>query len=135
MRISDWSSDVCSSDLAERFLDGKMSLKELGERSRPFHKKIRKQLLKDYVLFPLLTFWNAPRVLLGNLIANLIRNLWSYAIIFCGHFPEGTAVFSEADSENETRGDWCYPQLRGSAKIQGTRAFHVHSAHFTHQHE
>src|SRR3546814_12427929 len=76
MRISDWSSDVCSSDLAERFLDGKMSLKELGERSRPFHKKIRKQLLKDYVLFPLLTFWNAPRVLLGNLIANLIRNLW-----------------------------------------------------------
>src|SRR3546814_49738 len=82
---------------AERFLDGKMSLKELGERSRPFHKKIRKQLLKDYVLFPLLTFWNAPRVLLGNLIANLIRNLWSYAIIFCGHFPEGTAVFSEAE--------------------------------------
>src|SRR3546814_20036777 len=105
MRISDWSSDVCSSDL----------------------------LLKDYVLFPLLTFWNAPRVLLGNLIANLIRNLWSYAIIFCGHFPEGTAVFSEADSENETRGDWYYRQLCGSANIEGSRAFHVLSGHLSHQ--
>src|SRR3546814_17963116 len=102
-----------------------MSLKELGERSRPFHKKIRKQLLKDYVLFPLLTFWTAPRVLLGRLIANLIRYLWSYAIIFCGHFPEGTALFSEADSENHTHGDWYYRQLGGSANIECRPEFHM----------
>src|SRR3546814_20322322 len=80
---------------AERFLDGKMSLKELGERSRPFHKTLRKQLLKDSVLFPLLTFWNSPRVLLGNLIANLIRTLLSYAILSSGHFPGATPLFTE----------------------------------------
>src|SRR3546814_18544459 len=67
---------------AERFLDGKMSLKELGERSRPFHKKIRKQLLKDYVLFPLLTFWNAPRVRsadrrVGKECVSTCRSRWS----------------------------------------------------------
>jgi len=118
---------------AERFVSGEMSFKELRARSKPFYKKIRRQLFKDYVLFPLLTFWNAPRVLLANLLANLIRNLWSYAIIFCGHFPEGTQVFSEADSENETRGDWYYRQLCGSANIEGSRAFHILSGHLSHQ--
>ncbi|HET8882163.1 MAG TPA: acyl-CoA desaturase [Solimonas sp.] len=118
---------------AERLLDGRMSWQEFKARSKPFHKKIRKQLIKDYVLFPLLTFWNAPRVLLANLLANLIRNLWSYAIIFCGHFPEGTQVFSEADSEHETRGDWYYRQLCGSANIEGGRAFHILSGHLSHQ--
>ena len=28
-----------------------------------------------------------PFVFTGNLTANLIRNVWSYMIIFCGHFP------------------------------------------------
>ena len=37
--------------------------------------------------------WRPP-----NLVANLIRNVWSYAIIFCGHFPDGVQVFTEARS-------------------------------------
>ena len=110
-----------------------MNLDELRTRSRPFHRKIRKQVVKDYVLFPLLTFWNAPRVLAGNLLANLIRNLWSYMIIFCGHFPEGTQVYSEAETENETRGDWYIRQLSGSANIEGGRWMHVLSGHLSHQ--
>ena len=118
---------------AERYLEGKMSLDELRTRSRPFYRKIRKQVVKDYLMFPLLTFWNAPRVLLGNFLANLIRNLWSYAIIFCGHFPEGTRVYSEQETRNETRGDWYLRQLGGSANIEGGRWMHVLSGHLSHQ--
>ncbi len=117
----------------ERLLNGTMSWQEFKARSKPFHRKIRKQLAKDYVLFPLLTFWNAPRVLLGNLLANLIRNLWSYAIIFCGHFPNGTEVFSEEETQNETRGDWYVRQIVGSANIEGSRTFHILSGHLSHQ--
>lgn len=117
----------------ERFLKGRMSLAELGARAKPFHRKIRRQLAKDYVLFPLLSFWNAPRVLLGNLLANLIRNLWSYAIIFCGHFPEGTEVFTAEQTRGETRGDWYYRQICGSANIEGGRLFHILSGHLSHQ--
>ena len=29
-----------------------------------------------------------PFVAAGNLTANLIRNMWAFMIIFCGHFPE-----------------------------------------------
>ena len=59
---------------------------------------------KDYVLWPLLAGpWFLP-VLLANLVANMMRNLWSYAIIFCGHFPDGAQVFTEAQIEGETRG-------------------------------
>jgi linoleoyl-CoA desaturase len=30
------------------------------------------------------------RTLTADVAANLIRNVWSYAIIFCGHFPDQT---------------------------------------------
>ena len=32
-----------------------------------------------------------PLTLAGNATANLARNLWSFTIIFCGHFPDGVA--------------------------------------------
>ena len=51
-------------------------------------------MLKDYVAFPLLAGPFAPFVFAGNLTANLIRNVWSYMIIFCGHFPDGTQEFT-----------------------------------------
>ena len=60
--------------------------------------KGRRQVLKDYVAFPLLAGPGAPFVLAGNAIANLARNLWSFMIIFCGHFPEGTHEFTEEET-------------------------------------
>ncbi len=51
-------------------------------------------MLKDYVAFPLLAGPFAPFVFTGNLTANLMRNVWSYMIIFCGHFPDGTQEFT-----------------------------------------
>lgn len=101
--------------------------------SGPFLKKMRKQLVKDYVLFPALALWNAPRVLLGNLAANGVRNLWSYAIIFCGHFPDGTRMYTEAETLNETRGEWYLRQMQGSANIEGGRLMHIMSGHLSHQ--
>ena len=69
-----------------RWFKGRMPKGELAGRAAPFLAKARSQLFKDYVLFPLIAFWNIPRVLLGNALANLIRSLWTNAIIFCGHF-------------------------------------------------
>ena len=66
-----------------------------------------------------------PFALAGNATANLVRNLWSFTIIFCGHFPEGTHEFTEEEAENETRGQWYYRQLLGSANLTGGRLFHI----------
>ena len=114
-------------------LKGKISRKELAEQMRPFLKKTAKQWFKDYLFFPALAFWNFPRVFVGNLAANLIRNIWSNVIIFCGHFPEGTRVYTLEETANETRGDWYLRQMQGSANIEGGRLLYIMSGHLSHQ--
>jgi fatty acid desaturase len=96
-------------------------------------KKARKQVLKDYVLWPLLAGpWFLP-VLIANMSANLLRNLWSYAIIFCGHFPDNVQVFTEAQIEGETRGGFYLRQVLGSCNITGGPLFHLMSGNLSHQ--
>ena len=55
----------------------------------------------------------------------MIRNVWSYAINFCGHFPDQTFTFTEEESADETRGGWYVRQLIGAANIDGGPMFHV----------
>src|SRR4029077_9923633 len=72
-------------------------------------------------------------VVLANLVANGIRNLSSYAIIFCGHFSAGSRVFTEDEVANETRGGWYVRQVLGSCNIEGGPLFHVMSGNLSHQ--
>jgi fatty acid desaturase len=96
-------------------------------------RKLRKQMGKDYILFPLLTGPQFITTLTANMAANLIRNVWSYAIIFCGHFPDGAEVFTEEQLENETSGEWYLRQLLGSANFTGNRLMHVMSGSLGYQ--
>ena len=57
--------------------------------------------------------------------ANVIRNLWTYVIIFCGHFPAGVHFFTKEEVEGETRARWYVRQLLGSCNIEGGPLFHV----------
>ncbi len=116
-----------------RWAKGRMPKGELAVRAAPFLRKARWQLYKDYVLFPLLAFWNWPRVLLGNALANLIRSLWTNAIIFCGHFTTHAQVFSKAEVANESRGAWYLRQIQGSSNLEGSRWFHIMTGHLSHQ--
>ena len=95
------------------------------ELAKGIWRKVRRQTLKDYVLFPALSgpFFAFP--LAGNATANLARNLWAFTIIFCGHFPEGTHEFSEEETADETRGEWYYRQVLGSANLSGGPLFHI----------
>ncbi|AIJ26240.1 fatty acid desaturase family protein [Amycolatopsis methanolica] len=105
-------------------------LKQMRERMA---RKAVKQVGKDYVLFPLLTGPLAPLTFLGNASANLTRNLWAFAIIFCGHFPSDVESFTEEETENETRGQWYLRQILGSANITGGPLFHILSGNLSHQ--
>jgi linoleoyl-CoA desaturase len=117
----------------DEVLRGRQSLSQLRERARPFLRKAAWQLGKDYVLFPALALWNAPRVAAGNLLANLVRNIWSFGVIFCGHFPEGVLMYTERQTENESRGAWYLRQMNGSANIEGGRILHLYTGHLSHQ--
>jgi fatty acid desaturase len=112
---------------------GKQSVAELVRRARPFLAKAGWQLFKDYAFYPALALGNAPRVALGNLLANGLRNLWTFAVIFCGHFPEGVHVYAQVETESESRGQWYVRQVKGSANIEGGPWFHVLTGHLSHQ--
>ncbi len=118
---------------AERMAAGRTSLGEKREMLRDIWSKVRAQTLKDYVLFPLLSGPSFPFVLAGNATANFARNLWAFTIIFCGHFPAGTYEFSVEEVEHETRGEWYYRQLLGSANLTGGKLFHVLAGNLSHQ--
>jgi fatty acid desaturase len=73
------------------------------------------------------------RTLAADALANLIRNVWAHAIIFCGHFPDQTYTFREEDVAHETRGGWYVRQLIGAANIDGSPLFHVISGNLGYQ--
>jgi fatty acid desaturase len=117
----------------DRIAAGETTLKEKRDILRGIWQKVRRQTLKDYVLFPGLSGPGFLFTLAGNATANLVRNLWSFTIIFCGHFPEGTQEFSEEETKDESRGQWYFRQLLGSANLEGGPVFHILSGNLSHQ--
>ncbi|BBZ34953.1 fatty acid desaturase family protein [Mycolicibacterium confluentis] len=117
----------------ERIRSGEISVADKREVLREIWAKTSKQTLKDYVAFPLLAGPFAPLVFAGNMSANLMRNVWAYMIIFCGHFPEGTQEFTVEETKAETRGQWYFRQILGSANLTGGRLFHILSGNLSFQ--
>ncbi len=117
----------------ENLISGRTKWEDVSEFAKLIRHKAKRQALKDYVVFPALGGPLFPVILAGNVTANLIRNLWTFSIIFCGHFPDGVALFEQDEVEGETRGQWYLRQMLGSANITGGRTFHVLSGNLSHQ--
>ena len=103
------------------------------ELLRGFAAKASRQMTKDYVLWPTLAGPRFLDVAAANTVANLIRNVWSYLIIFCGHFPDGVHLFDRSVVEEETRAGWYVRQLLGAANISGSGPFHLLSGNLSFQ--
>ncbi len=117
----------------EKLLSGEKTFAQVKEESKPILRKMRKQIAKDYLLFPALAGPFFPIVFAGNMGANLIRNFWSSAIIFCGHFTQDAEVFPIESLENESRGHWYLRQLKGSSNLEGGKLMHIMSGNLSHQ--
>ena len=117
----------------DQILAGKRTHAQNKPLLRGIWRKTGRQTLKDYVLFPLLSGPLFASTLTANATANLVRNLWAYSIIFCGHFPAGVATFTEEECEDETRGHWYVRQMLGSANITGGKLFHILTGNLSHQ--
>ncbi|MBY6365917.1 fatty acid desaturase family protein [Rhodococcoides corynebacterioides] len=97
----------------------------LSEPNKEFARKVATQVGKDFVFFPALAGPAWRRAIGANLTANVIRNLWAYAVIFCGHFPDGAEKFTMGQFETETHEEWYLRQMLGSANFHAgpTMAF------------
>ncbi|HEX8781288.1 MAG TPA: acyl-CoA desaturase [Nocardioides sp.] len=109
----------------ERIRKGEKDPREMKRQLRQIVRKGRNQILKDYVVYPALSGRQWRSTLKANATANLARNLWSYMIIFCGHFPDGALHFTEEELEDETRAEWYLRQMLGSANFEGGRTLHI----------
>jgi fatty acid desaturase len=142
--LFEWGVAVHDLDF-EAIRRGEKSAAQVRKELRGILGKARSQITKDYLAWPLLSgivmtmvarrSFREPfrRTLTANVAANLIRNVWSYSIIFCGHFPDQTYTFTQAEVEDETRGGWYVRQLTGAANIAGGPLFHVLSGNLGYQ--
>jgi len=107
---------------------------ELRSRLKQTADKVRRQVTKDYVVFPALSGPSWRSTLAANVTANVARNIWAHSVIMCGHFPEGVETFElETLPKTETKGEWYLRQMLGSANISGSRALHLMSGNLSHQ--
>jgi linoleoyl-CoA desaturase len=127
---------------------GEKSKAQVAGELKAIGVKARRQIVKDYIAFPLLSAavsavasgrpgspserrrrssagrsFKATQA--ADFTANIVRNVWAYSIIFCGHFPDQTYTFSQEEVADETRGGWYVRQLLGSANIDGGPLFHL----------
>jgi len=106
-------------------------------RLREFGAKASRQLFKDYAAYPALTSLS-PWATFGstakaNVLANILRNVWTNAVIFCGHFPDGAEKFTKTDMVGETKGQWYLRQMLGSANFENGPVLRFMSGNLCHQ--
>src|SRR3954468_9929307 len=121
-------------DLGDHIRDKRNMSPEKMAEVRIALKKARRQLGKDFVVYPALSGRAWRSTLAANATANLVRNLWSHSVIMCGHFPEGVSTFEQPElREQETKGEWYLRQMLGSANISGSRFLHLMTGNQSHQ--
>ncbi|KAF0962970.1 fatty acid desaturase family protein [Rhodococcus sp. T7] len=104
-----------------------------SQANKDFARKIFRQVGKDFLLFPVLAGPAWKSTLTANTTANLMRNLWAYVVIFCGHFPDGAEKFTVDEYENETRHEWYLRQMLGSANFDSGKIMGFMSGNLSYQ--
>jgi NADPH-dependent stearoyl-CoA 9-desaturase len=96
-------------------------------RRKAWWKALRKYVpyyAKNYVFFPLLAgplFW---KVLLGNWLAETMRDVYSAATIYCGHVGEDVKSYP-AGTRAKSRGQWYAMQVEASNDFEVSRPVSV----------
>jgi fatty acid desaturase len=121
----------------DEYADSPQKHSLLRQKSRALFAKLARQIGKDYIALPAVTGLTLGRgsavtTLSGNVTANIVRNLWTWAVIFCGHLTEQTHIYTHLD-ENESKGDWYVRQILGSSNIEGSKIFHILTGNLSHQ--
>ncbi len=130
--IFEWG--IASFDLElDQIADGRATWADKMPEIKKMARKAGKQALKDYVVFPALSGPSFVPAALGGLVANTIRNVWSHAVIFCGHFPVEVETFDEERLEDESQAEWYIRQMLGSANIEGSPLLHLMTGNLSHQ--
>ncbi len=128
----EWGIAVYDMEL-DAVRDGRKPWPQAKAELLAFARKAGRQVVKDYVAFPLLARRGARRALAATAVANVTRSVWVHTIVFMGHIPEEAETFPEERLEDESRGGWYVRQLLGSCNLDGSPLFHLLTGHLSYQ--
>lgn len=63
-------------------------------------------VVENLIMYRLRLNLGGKSTLTANITANIIRNVWTNVVIFCGHFPDRAEKSTKKDLDNETQGQW-----------------------------
>lgn len=90
-------------------------------------------MFKDYLLFLVLVGLFFLLVLFGNVVVNLICNVWMYVIIFCGYFIVDVEIFLKECVCDEMCGYWYLCQFCGLFNLIGGKLMNLMLGNFSYQ--
>ncbi len=117
----------------KHLVTGERTPEEARQDERLFLAKAARLALKDFVLFPALGGVMAPKILLGNVLATVLRNVFIAAVVYCGHFTKGMVVFTPEEAEGESRGELAVRQILASGDFEGGRILSNLAGHLNYQ--
>ncbi|MCF8569910.1 fatty acid desaturase [Gordonia sp. HY002] len=117
----------------EKLRKKEKTLSQAFKDLRIIARKVGKQTAKDYVVYPALSGLNWKTTITANFTANIIRNYWTYMVIFCGHFPDGAEKFTLEEYETEDQARWYLRQMLGSANINAGPVMRFATGNLSHQ--
>ncbi len=94
------------------FLDDR-SVRSIVEAHRRALRKYVPYYLKNYLLFPTLAGPFFGKVLLGNWLAEVMRDIYLAATIYCGHVGADVSAYEEG-TRAHSRGEWYAMQVEAS---------------------
>jgi linoleoyl-CoA desaturase len=98
-----------------------------AERLAAYRRALRKYgpyYLKNYVLFPALAGPMFGKVLLGNWLAETLRDIYSAATIYCGHVGEDVRSYP-LGTKARSRGEWYAMQIEAAHNFEVSRPISV----------
>ncbi|WP_132994266.1 fatty acid desaturase family protein [Gordonia zhaorongruii] len=117
----------------EKLRNKQKTLRQAWKDLRIIGRKVGKQATKDYLVYPVLSGPNWKTTITANVTANIIRNYWTYMVIFCGHFPDGAEKFTVEEYETEDQARWYLRQMLGSANINAGPVMRFATGNLSHQ--
>ena len=134
--IFEWGIAMYDLDLGTQLREGNGFSADMKDELRTTLRQAGRNAGRDYLLHPLVSLPTGSfrSTMTANLVANLVRNVWSHSVIMCGHFPEGVETFEVGElDEHESRGQWYVRQMLGSANISGSPLMHILCGNLSHQ--
>jgi linoleoyl-CoA desaturase len=108
------------------------SKESVREAYRKAFRKYIPYYLKNYIFFPLLAGPGFLKVLLGNWLAETMRDIYSAATIYCGHVGEHTARYPEG-TRAHGRGAWYAMQVEATNNFEVSRPLSILCGGLDHQ--